>query len=74
MTDNDYIAEYVKETCPELIRTRRYFEWKVGKYAANAAKEIADMFYRFMSEDDTEAAGDEEEKRDQDTDHGKQRC
>lgn len=61
MTDNDYIAEYVKERKPEVIRTREFFEWKVARYAANAAREISDLFAQFMNEDSKEAAGNMEE-------------
>lgn len=64
MTDNDYIAEYVKEKRPEVIRGRDFFKWKLSRYAADAATEIAKLFAEFVNEDISEAAGDEEETTD----------
>lgn len=77
MTDNDYIAEYVKEKRPEVIRGRDFFKWKLSRFAADAAMEISKLFAEFVNEDIyediSEAAGDEEEKTDDwDKDKAKQ--
>lgn len=42
MTENDYIAEYVKERCPELLNTVDYSMWKLGKAASEFVQTIAD--------------------------------
>lgn len=42
MTKNDYIAEYVKERCPELLNTVDYNLWKVSKAASEAARTLVD--------------------------------
>lgn len=42
MTENDYIAEYVKERCPELLNTVDYNMWKLGKVASEFVQKIAD--------------------------------
>ena len=42
MTDNDYIAEYVKERCPELLNTVDYSLWKLGKAASEAVQTVVD--------------------------------
>ncbi len=42
MTENDYIAEYVKERCPELLNTVDYNLWKLSKAASEAAQTLVD--------------------------------
>ena len=42
MTENDYIAEYVKERCPEVIQTIDYSLWRVGKAVNEAVQAIVD--------------------------------
>ena len=64
MTDNDYIAEYVKEKRPDVLKGRSFIEWKLARLVSNASKEIAQLFMQFLDEDLSEAAGDEEEKAD----------
>ena len=36
MSENDYIAEYIKEKRPEIIHTIDFFIWKFAKACANA--------------------------------------
>ena len=36
MTENDYIAEYVKEKRPELINSFDFFGWKLARMLANS--------------------------------------
>lgn len=43
MTDNDYIAEYVREKYPSILGID-FVIWRMGKAAANALREMADCF------------------------------
>lgn len=36
MTENDYIAEYVKEKRPELINSFDFIGWKLARMLANS--------------------------------------
>lgn len=40
MTENDYIAEYVKERCPELLNTMDFSLWKFRKASDEATDEL----------------------------------
>lgn len=42
MTENDYIAEYVKERCPELLNTMDYSLWKLGKAVSGAVQTLVE--------------------------------
>ena len=42
MTENDYIAEYVKERCPELLNTVDYGLWRLSKAASVAVQTMVD--------------------------------
>lgn len=42
MTENDYIAEYVKERCPELLDTIDFNLWKFRKASYEAMDELCD--------------------------------
>jgi hypothetical protein len=42
MTDNDYIAEYVKERCPELLDTVDFNLWKLRMASDEAIDELCD--------------------------------
>lgn len=44
MTENDYIAEYVKEKRPEIIETPSFLIWKIGKTVSNMVNDIIDTF------------------------------
>ena len=44
MSENDYIAEYIKERRPELIRSFDFILWKMSRITANAVKKIIDTF------------------------------
>ena len=44
MSENDYIAEYIKERRPELIRLFDFILWKMSRITANAVKKIIDTF------------------------------
>ncbi|QHJ73812.1 hypothetical protein [Butyrivibrio virus Ceridwen] len=43
-TENDYIAEYVKERCPEVIQTIDYSLWRLGKGVSEAVQTLVDGF------------------------------
>lgn len=43
MTENDYIAEYIKERYPTLLGLD-FAMWKVGKIAVNAGRKIVEVF------------------------------
>lgn len=43
-TENDYIAEYVKQRCPEVIQTIDYRFWRLGKAVEEFAQTITDSF------------------------------
>lgn len=43
MTQNDYIAEYIKERHPSLLGTD-FAIWKLGRVCAEASKNIIDTF------------------------------
>jgi hypothetical protein len=42
MTDNDYIAEYVKERCPELLDTVDFNLWKLRMASNETIDELCD--------------------------------
>lgn len=44
MTENDYIAEYIKEKRPEIIETPSYLIWRIGKTVSNMVGDIIDTF------------------------------
>ena len=42
MSENDYIAEYVKERCPELLDTIDFNLWKLRRASNEAIDELCD--------------------------------
>lgn len=40
MTENDYIAEYIKEKRPEIISTFSFHLWKLGRVMKNIGNNI----------------------------------
>lgn len=42
MTENDYIAEYIKEKYPELIDSPKFHAWKIGKQLNSSLKVLTD--------------------------------
>lgn len=55
MTENDYIAEYIKEKRPELIKSFDYLIWKMGKILENFAEDVTDALCTvFTSEEDND--------------------
>ena len=44
MTENDYIAEYVKERRPEITTSLDFVGWKMARIFQNAVKDIANAF------------------------------
>ena len=69
MTENDYIAEYVKEKRPEIIGTVDFITWKLGRLLADSMNELCRGLKnacKNLSSDDIkkiiEEGNDEEEK------------
>lgn len=44
MSENDYIAEYIKEKRPEIISSFDFFMWKMAKIIAGTVKSVVDAF------------------------------
>ena len=44
MSENDYIAEYIKERRPVLIRSFDFILWKMSRITVDAVKKIIDAF------------------------------
>lgn len=67
MTENDYIAEYVKEKRPEIIETPSYLIWRIGKTVSNMVNDIIDTFRKIdwsevdLSEIEEEQDGEDDE-------------
>ena len=57
MTENDYIAEYVKERCPEVIQTVDFAFWKLGKSISEFGEELVKSFKWHPKEDKTDGMG-----------------
>lgn len=41
MTENDYIAEYIKERYPKILSSFDYVAWKINKMWSNAMNALA---------------------------------
>lgn len=65
MTENDYIAEYIREKHPTLLGLD-FVMWKAGKIAVNAGRKIAEAFNNvdWSKLDLPEDESDEEESED----------
>lgn len=50
MTENDYIAEYVKENYPNILGVNFAF-WKMGRIMNKVAKEIVEVFKNIDTKD-----------------------
>lgn len=63
MTENDYIAEYIKEKRPEIISSLDFVFWKIGKSVEVAISGIAsglkNVFISEKEEQDNDIQGDE---------------
>ncbi len=57
MTENDYIAEYVKERCPEIIQTVDFSFWKLGRSISEFGEELVKSFKLHPKEDKTDGMG-----------------
>ena len=66
MTENDYIAEYVKERHPSILGVD-YVIWKSVRLVADACRGIAEIFkgsdYEAAVEEDFEGEGTESEEQ-----------
>lgn len=54
MSENDYIAEYVKEKMPEITHTFDFAMWKFVRSLKNFAEKISKVFKKGDDEDDQE--------------------
>lgn len=54
MSENDYIAEYIKEKYPRLLGVEFAF-WKFGRAIQTMAQEIVDIFKGMTREEREEA-------------------
>ena len=64
MSENDYIAEYIKEKYPRLLGVEFAF-WKCGRAIQTMAQDIVEVFKNMTPEEREEAlreAADEEEE------------
>lgn len=44
MSENDYIAEYVRERRPEILSSVDFIFWKMGRIISTAARGIVKAF------------------------------
>ncbi len=51
MTENDYIAEYIKEKKPQMIKSLNYMAWKTQAMSKNMKKEISEAIKVAMNEE-----------------------
>ena len=67
MTENDYIAEYVKEKLPSILNTADFRIWKCIKTVSNVVDEITDTLveaFRNIDVGELEAYMEEQEDED----------
>lgn len=57
MTENDYIAEYVKEKMPEITHTLDFAMWKFGRTLKNFAEGISKIFKKGDKDEDDQECG-----------------
>ena len=50
MSENDYIAEYVKEKRPEIIQTTDFLFWKIGRVLGNFLNEATTAIKAFVKD------------------------
>lgn len=60
MSENDYIAEYVKEKKPEIIGTIDFVAWKIGKVVSNTVKVVTEAIKGLSVEDIANYINDQE--------------
>lgn len=59
MTENDYIAEYIKDKYPSLLGVD-YAMWKFARQLGNVAHDIVETFKQIPFEDLSKAIADME--------------
>lgn len=64
MSENDYIAEYIKEKRPELISSIDFIVWKIGRVVAESVNALADAI-KGLAKEDIEALMREEDEDEQ---------
>lgn len=53
MTENDYIAEYVRERRPEIITSVDYLTWRFVKAFNNCMDDLSDAIDKCLKEYET---------------------
>lgn len=51
MTENDYIAEYIKEKKPQMLKSLNFMAWKTQAMSKNMKDEIADAIKKAINEE-----------------------
>lgn len=67
MTQNDYIAEYIKEKHPSLLGTD-FAIWKLSRTFAEYSKQIIDTFKLIDWSEITQKLNESKETEDEDSD------
>ena len=52
MTDNDYLAEYVREKRPELVGSMDFAIWKIARMVRNMGEELTKAFTKALNDED----------------------
>lgn len=52
MTDNDYLAEYVKEKYPDIAHSFNFAVWKLGTMSRNLVEEITSICTKALNDED----------------------
>lgn len=60
MSENDYIAEYVKEKRPEIIGTIDFVVWKIGKVLSNTVEAVTEAIMGIPAEEIANYINDQE--------------
>lgn len=69
MSENDYIAEYIKENRPEIIYSFPFIIWKMGRMIEEVANDIiAGLKSLTAEEEQSESRKDYHKERKEDTD------
>lgn len=50
-TDNDYLAEYVREKRPEIERSLDYITWKIGRKVVDAVHSLIEQLKKMSPQE-----------------------
>lgn len=51
MSENDYIAEYIKEKHPELISGMDFALWRIGRTISHLCEQVTDAVRQYIKSD-----------------------